>query len=140
MEGASYEKTEAEFIKNGRIGAIQLGVLDDPYNDKRRIVGEFVRHYSVVYISLQVKMRYQKKNWIGWSNTSCYYMYFYAEGLYQKRGDVIPFYGSRSGYNEEEISMFVDELYNLDLTWRYTYGSGQFQGGSGDPSITSFYF
>lgn len=139
MEGAIFEKTEAQYFRNARTEGISDNIFDDPNNDNRRIRAEFVRHYSVVYISLVVKVRYQKKNWIGWSGTNCHYMSFEALGAYTKQGSVLYFSGSRSGSNVEEISMFVDEVYNLTMNWIGTYGTGSFKGGSGDP-LTYFNF
>lgn len=140
MEGASFEKTEAEYFRSARTSATNDNTIIDPYNSKRRIVAEFVRHNSIVYISLVVKVRYQKKNWIGWSGTNCYSMNFSANGVFMEAGVPFPFSGSRSGSNVEEISMFVSEVYNLSLDWVLANGSGSFRGGSGDPSSTSFTF
>ncbi|UBM60102.1 hypothetical protein LAG90_05535 [Marinilongibacter aquaticus] len=140
MEGATFEKTKAEYFKNVRMASVTDATVGDPYNSNRRIVAEFVRHYSVVYISLVVKMRCQKKNWIGWSNTNCYSMNFSASGVFSEAGVNFPFSGTRSGTNVEEITMFVDEVYNLSLNWVSTSGTGSFKCSSSDPSSTSFSF
>lgn len=117
FQGVSFTKIVNEPVKNARI----QDDFQDTYG-KRRIIAEFKHHNAGIYHSLVVRVRYLKKNWVGWSGTEAPYLSFTASGTYWTGySNNIPFQGSRSGRDVEEVSMFVDEAYHL-MGWGRSTG------------------
>ena len=106
---------------------------------KRRIIAEFKKHNAGVYNSLVVRLRYLKKNWIGWSGTEAASLSFSASGTYWKGMDNdIPFSGSASGTNVEEVTYFVDEAY-LFMGWGGASGNASWSPAVNGVSSITFY-
>lgn len=131
--GSDYMESKREYtttvFSDKNLARIADNTIEYEKNN-RRFVAEFVRHNSGVYQSLVVKVRSQKKNWIGWSGTSAPMLSFNASGTYYVLDYFYqyPFSGSRVGYNTEEVSMFVDEAYNLSIDWITKVGSADCTG------------
>jgi hypothetical protein len=111
MKGVSYVDVVNEELKSARVQneTFEFG--------KRRFHCEFKRHFAVVYQSLVVRVRYEKKNVIGWSPTDCNSMSLTASGTYTQGSFVIPFSGSASGTWVDQIDYFVDESVGVNSDW-----------------------
>jgi hypothetical protein len=120
MKGVSYTNVVNEQIGNARIMDTTV-----PYGDKRRMIGEFKKHFAAVYQSLVVRVKYQKKNTFGWSECTTTYISFTASGTFSQGSlSGIPFSGSRSANNVDEQSMFVTESAGgVNSNWDTTFGT-----------------
>lgn len=124
MKGVSYVGIVNKSMKSERI-------QNETYEfGKRRFHCEFKRHFAAVYQSLVVRVRYEKKNLIGWSPTDCNSMSFSASGTYTQGSAVIPFSGSASGTWVDQISYFVDESVGVNTNWLTGTGSASTYDGT----------
>ncbi len=104
--------------KNAKISDLQIEYHPSGMV-RRRFMLEFIHNNIGIYQSLLVKIRHQKKNWIGWSGANANYISFDAYGDYWVNfpSDRRHFSTSKSANNVEELSHFIREEYGISLGW-----------------------
>lgn len=143
MDGSLSQPHIREFnqnsVTNGKV-LDRTWEYTSPGLAKRRFVAEFVHHNAVVYQSLTVKVRHQKKQTIGWNSDPAPLIKFTATGHHWEAVYAAQFYfhGSRSAANVEEQSMFITEAYNLPIGWAVVAGWAECYGSQGNLSAPPF--
>lgn len=133
MDGVNYNQIINESFKNARVQDYQRT------DGNRRIIAEFKKHNAGVYYSLVVKLRYLKKNWVGWSGTEAESLSFSSSGTYWRGMDSgLAFSGSASGSNVAEVTYFVDEAF-LFMGWENAIGNASWQPAVNGVSSVTFY-
>jgi hypothetical protein len=116
--------TTSNGLKNARLQDF-THEYDPAGGVKRRFIAEFIHTNTVVYHSLVVKIKHQKKNWVGWSASTAPRISFTASGTFWQGTyyQQFPFNGARDANNVDEQSYFVTESYGAASDWVYTAGN-----------------